>query len=361
MTSNSSNEAVKNLSWYAMGQKVANVFAKKYVYHPLFWLFYFVFFYNAYNKLYEDKVFLIVLIFLYGISHFGLYYIFQYSSLKNWLKNKRFWLVPVVFGFFAIVFGLLNFLFISLIFDKDLNQVFQASTWSIIIYMITSNIFTPVIFLGLKAQKEVRKSRILEEKKEKERIKDELHYLKSQVNPHFLFNTINSIYVLIKIDPDKASETLIKLSNLLRSQLYEFSAERIDIQKELEYLENYIELEKIRKGERLDFKLEKEGDLQGFQIAPLVLIPFLENCFKHLSTHLDRHNLIRVKIKRIGNTLEAEFFNTTEQLSQDQKNPIGGLGLGNIRRRLELVYPDQYKLSIKKGEGDFRVNLKINF
>lgn len=361
MTSNTSNSAVNNLSWFAIGQKLGNFFAKKYVYHPIFWLFYFVFFYNAYNNLYEDKVFLIVLILFYGISHFGLYYIFQYSALKDWLKSKRLWFVPVVFGFFAIVFGLLNYLSISLIFDNDLNQVFQSSTGSIIIYMVSSNIFTPVIFLGLKAQKETRKSRILEEKREKERIKDELHYLKSQVNPHFLFNTINSIYVLIKIDPDKASETLIKLSNLLRSQLYEFSVERIDIQMELEYLENYIELEKIRKGERLDFKLEKEGELKGFQIAPLVLIPFLENCFKHLSSHFDRPNLIRVKIRRVGNTLEAEFFNTTEQLSQNQKNPVGGLGLGNIRRRLELVYPDQYKLDIKKGEEDFRVNLKINF
>ncbi|RZS97372.1 histidine kinase [Cecembia calidifontis] len=356
-----SNIALNNPPWEKTWQKMRDFLTKKTVYHPFFWMVYFVFFYFAYNNLYEDKTFLSVLIIIYGISHFGMYYIFQYSPLKDWMKTKKFWLVPLVFIFLAIVFGYLIYLLMSLIFDRDLNQEFQSSTFSIIVYMVTSNIFTPVIFLGLKAQKENRKSRILEDKREKERIKNELHYLKSQVNPHFLFNTINSIYVLIKIDPEKASETLIKLSNLLRSQLYEFSVERIDIQKELEYLENYIELEKIRKGNRLDFKLEKEGELQGFQIAPLVLIPFLENCFKHLSTHLDRPNIIRVKIKRQGNTLEAEFFNTSESIAQNQQNTMGGLGLANIKRRLELVYPDQYELNIRKGEGDFNVNLKINF
>jgi two-component system, LytTR family, sensor kinase len=184
-------------------------------------------------------------------------------------------------------------------------------------------------------------------------------FLKSQVNPHFLFNAINSVYVLIRINPELASETLIKLSNLLRSQLYDFSAEKIKIQQELEYLKNYIELEKIRKGERLQLTFEEGEGLEDFSIAPLVLIPFLENCFKHLSTHTDRPNVVKVKIGLEGNFLLAYFYNTTEPKGKNQVRNTGGIGLVNIKRRLELLYPKAHWLETNETEDNYEVNLKI--
>jgi two-component system, LytTR family, sensor kinase len=213
--------------------------------------------------------------------------------------------------------------------------------------------------LAIKGFFETRKMHRKNELLERERLESELQYLKSQVNPHFLFNAINSVYVLIKINPDLASETLIKLSNLLRSQLYDFSAEKIDIQQEVEYLRNYIELEKIRKGDRLELSFEVGEGLEDFFIAPLVMIPFLENCFKHLSTHTDRPNIVKVKITLQGEFLLAYFYNSTEPKENNQSRKNGGIGLVNIKRRLELLYPKKHWIEINSENESYEVKLKI--
>jgi len=249
---------------------------------------------------------------------------------------------------------------ISLTLALDLEKFFQASTIQVLFVYFSSNVFTGGILLAVKGFWENRKTIRQNELREKERIESELNFLKSQVNPHFLFNAINSVYVLIRIDPDKASETLIKLSNLLRSQLYEFTTDEIDIQQELEYLENYIELEKIRKGDRLKVVFEKGEGLEDFSIAPLLLIPFLENCFKHLSSHTDQANIVKVKIEFLKGVLSAYFYNTKEeQHKKKMGQTVGGIGLKNIQRRLELLYPKKHQLEIKENPDSFEVNLQI--
>jgi LytS/YehU family sensor histidine kinase len=187
------------------------------------------------------------------------------------------------------------------------------------------------------------------------RIEAELQYLKAQVNPHFLFNAINSVYFLIKKDPEKASETLIKLSDLLRFQLYDCSSDTIGIDQELVYLENYMALEKLRRGERVTVEYRREGELRGFQLAPLMLIPFLENAFKFVSSHTDRPNIIRVVLSREGEMFRASFFNTYEKL---QRNGVGGIGLKNVTRRLELLYP-KYTLDVRDEHDTYSVTLTI--
>lgn len=253
------------------------------------------------------------------------------------------------------------YFFISLIINEELEDFFQSTYIQTVFYFTFSNIFTAGLLLSIKSFIDHKKVLKEHQAMEKERLESELQYLKAQVNPHFLFNAINSVYVLIKIDPEKASETLIKLSNLLRSQLYEFATEKIRIEQELDYLENYIELEKIRRGERVTVVLEFEGELEGFEIAPLLLIPFLENCFKHLSSYTDRENKILVRISRSRSILKAHFYNTYEPNGTLNDKTVGGIGLQNTKRRLELLYPKKHKLAFHSDSKSYEVNLEINF
>lgn len=310
--------------------------------------------------MYENIVDLYWVTGFYTVSNASIYYVSYYLLIPKIFKKNGIILFLIAFIFLAFLNANLMYLGINLVLENRLEELFQSNFSQIILIYSSSNLFTGAILLGFKGFLDNRKLQRINELKEKERIETELQFLKSQVNPHFLFNTINSVYVLIRMDPEKASETLIKLSNLLRSQLYEFSVDRIDIQKELEYLENYVELEKIRKGDRLDLKFEFEGDLEDFEIAPLVMIPFLENCFKHLSTHTDKTNEIIFRISRIGDELKAYFYNTTDENPKEKKE--GGLGLNNIRRRLDLIYPEKHGLEIIESVETFEVwlTLKIN-
>ncbi len=201
----------------------------------------------------------------------------------------------------------------------------------------------------------VREQR-LQRHQEQVRLESELQYLKAQVNPHFLFNAINSVYFLIKKDPDKAAETLIKLSDLLRFQLYDCSDERIPIEKELEYLTNFMALERIRKSNRVQVEYLCEGNLSGFEIAPFMLMPFLENSFKYVSNHADQSNLVQVTLDREGQTFKATFVNTHDSPGQAA---VGGIGLKNVKRRLELLYPSRHTLDIQQTRELYSVNLTL--
>jgi LytS/YehU family sensor histidine kinase len=192
--------------------------------------------------------------------------------------------------------------------------------------------------------------------RDQQRLESELQYLKAQVNPHFLFNAINSVYFLIKKDQNLAAETLIKLSDLLRFQLYDCSDEKIAIEKEIEYLNNFIMLEKIRKGEKVRIQVNFDENLSGFYISPFLLIPFVENAFKHVSNLANGQNKIGISMKRDGDKLIATIENTTDKILNKE---VGGIGLKNVKRRLELLYPDSHQLSSHEDDEKYCVNLSL--
>jgi two-component system LytT family sensor kinase len=203
-----------------------------------------------------------------------------------------------------------------------------------------------------------RKERLLE----KEKLETELKFLKSQFNPHFLFNTINSIFVLIHKNPQMASESLAKFSDLLRYQLYECNEQQILLQQELSYLENFIELEKLRQEQHIELTLHiQEPPANNFTIAPFLLMPFLENAFKHVSKRKDRINSIRMELQFNKNELILDISNSIETASGHSVEPVhyGGLGLKNVKRRLELLYPGQHELIIQHNDDQYRVLLRL--
>jgi sensor histidine kinase YesM len=328
------------------------------IHHLIGWLLYFATAIAGYNRFYENKLDLISVTSVYVISHALMYYISQYGLNRITFKQGRPWLFLIGYIVLAILLSCVMYAAIRLILGKQMPLFFGEDFFKIFPLFLVSNLFMGGVLIGIKSLIDKSRQQKLEKERKQESLVSELSYLKAQVNPHFLFNTINSVYVLIKINPDKAADMLIKLSDLLRSQLYDFSSEKIRIEEEIKYLENYIELEKLRRAHRVEVHFEKKGELSDFSLPPLMMIPFLENCFKHLSSHTDKPNLIKIKMTRDINKLRAEFSNTVDSYAVPKRG--GGIGLTNVKRRLSLLFPKEHQLDIKKTDEFFVVNLELN-
>jgi sensor histidine kinase YesM len=193
---------------------------------------------------------------------------------------------------------------------------------------------------------------------EKEKLEAELNFLKAQINPHFLFNALNSIFVLIDLDKTAASDTLLKFSDLLRYQLYECSGKSISLSSELNFLSDYISLESLRHGEYVNIEFEKPDKIPHFTLEPLLLIPFVENAFKHVSKNPAKKNFVRIKAEANNTTLRLSVSNTHHKQAA-MNGHDHGIGLQNVKRRLQLLYPEDHKLSIVDQDGLFTVNLTL--
>lgn len=205
------------------------------------------------------------------------------------------------------------------------------------------------------------------EKKELERqnLQSELNFLRSQVNPHFLFNTLNSLYALTLKKSDKAPETVLKLSEIMRYMLYESNEKKVPLSKELSYMRNYLELESLRHGDRTDIKLDIKGNINGQEIAPLLLIPFVENAFKHGAQRASDLNYVHIDLSVDKNQLNFSVKNSKPDnnlldIIDSNNKKSGGIGLVNVKRRLNLIYQDNYELTINNESECFDVNLIIS-
>jgi len=195
---------------------------------------------------------------------------------------------------------------------------------------------------------------------EKEKLETELRFLKYQFNPHFLFNSINSIFFLIHKNPDAASSSLAKFSELLRHHLYECNDELVPLDKEIAYLHNFIALEKLRQNTGVKVVTDITDDFPpGAGITPFILMTFVENAFKHVSKDNDRDNRIEIRLHAETNVLAFEVSNSSSPLATRQAVHYGGIGLKNVQRRLALIYPGRHDLAIRHQDDAFQVNLRM--
>jgi LytS/YehU family sensor histidine kinase len=195
---------------------------------------------------------------------------------------------------------------------------------------------------------------------EKERVKHELDFLKAQINPHALFNSLNSIYGHIDKSNQTARNILLKFSDLLRYQLYDCSEDKISIEKEIEYIRNYISFQQIRKDENLVVNVQIDPGSEQHTIAPLLLVILIENAFKFVSSFADKENVISIRLTVSGNQFIFTICNTTEhrQALSSLLNH-SGIGIVNLKRRLELLYPDKYEIDFKQEADRYRATLKL--
>lgn len=191
----------------------------------------------------------------------------------------------------------------------------------------------------------------------KEKAEAELNFLKSQINPHFLFNSLNAVYFLIDKNNNDARQTLHKFSDMLRYQLYEVRDSKIPVEKEIAYLKDYVDIQKLRRDENYSVTFNCSPGVKDFSIEPLLLIPFVENAFKHVSHYSAKNNFINLEMDRHNGSFLFEISNSKEINGSSVEK--GGIGLENVKRRLELLYPGKHELNIGDTATDFTVKLKL--
>ncbi|MFA5535127.1 MAG: sensor histidine kinase [Mariniphaga sp.] len=192
---------------------------------------------------------------------------------------------------------------------------------------------------------------------EKENVSSNLALLKTQINPHFLFNTLHNIDALIHDDQDKASQSLLKLSDIMRYMLQDAKTDFVGLQNELQYLENYFALESLRVKNKDFFHYSITGDCEGLTIAPMLLIPFIENAFKHsVDSNIENGILAKIDVKN-----KKLFFYCENQYdpSETDKDKTQGIGLETVQKRLNLMYKNKHTLTINKADSVFKVNLEL--
>ncbi len=191
----------------------------------------------------------------------------------------------------------------------------------------------------------------------KEKAEAELNFLKSQIIPHFIFNSLNSVYFLINKENTVARETLHKFSEMLRYQLYEVNDSKIPIEKEIHYLKDYMDLQQLRKDEKYSVQLFCAPDVKGFSLEPLLLIPFVENAFKHISHYAQEKNFVKLDMFMVNDHFMFSIVNSKEDQVVIDKQ--GGIGLNNVKRRLELLYHGKHELKIDETTTQFSVQLNL--
>ncbi len=330
--------------------------------HVLFWIVVFFMYwltYGGYLDRYHEEFFI-------GLTLLPARIIGTYSLIYLILpfatEKKKFVTFGILVVIHAFLFGFL--IYMSYYYPNLYPKIFDYSKLPVfylpkILNKITSNYGIPILAAAIiifkKWYLDDQKNKLLAE----EKMEAELSFLRSQIHPHFLFNTLNNLYALTLIKSERTPDIVLKLSGLLDYMIYKSNDKFVPLSKELEILESYIELERIRYNDRLDLECEVVGESDSYKIAPLILLPFIENSFKHGASN-DRSNpKIRIRIEIDDNCLRLNVVNSTLGDKKKDVTLSEGIGLKNVKRRLELIYPHSHRLNISGSEKQFEVNLSV--
>jgi len=260
-------------------------------------------------------------------------------DFKFWKSKKR--LKKLAIRTFLIGMALLIIIF---------NDLFGSSVvfgiFAFLYFLLLFFLFVRWIFKQIKSVLKLRK----------EKAETELQHLKSQVNPHFFFNTLNNLYGLVGKDPKKAQDLILKLSDMMRYSIYDGEREYVTLEEEVAYLKNYIELHKMRYHKTIDVEFKEDIKKQEIQIMPLLFILLLENAFKHGVENLRESAFVQIDLE--ANEKDVHFT-VINNFDASEKEAESGIGLKNLKRRLELAYPDNHSLSLKKDGNIYKAQLSL--
>lgn len=289
------------------------------------------------------------------------YYISYYATNKI-VKRKR----AIVWS----VFEILVVLFICVVIDRSITNyivlpVFYNNLVKLSPLLDPQRCFVGVLYIcyasGLMITIKSLRTQLAAKEREKnlvkEKLETELKFLRNQTSPHFLLNTLNNIYALARKKSDDTAEVVMRLSELLRFMLYETRESLISLSDEIKVLEDYLQLEMLRYNDRLSVCFNKEIDAEHYQITPLLLLPFVENAFKHGISETRFESFVHINVNVKKGYLNFKIENTKESNNNDAQKV--NIGLGNVRRQLELTY-SEYNLDVKNESDTFKVNLFIN-
>lgn len=282
-----------------------------------------------------------------------LFYINAHLFVPRLVYTKRYVLFTLIILIsFALIIFIHRLIFPLIVTDR-VFEIGRAIAFNIAPFGLTIAVSTTYKMLRDK----LRTEQLLQRQQE-ENLKTELSFLRSQISPHFLFNVLNNMLALSRIKSEELEPTIIRLSSLMRYMLYETNEDSVPLQKEIDYLHHYIDLQKQRIGSRVtvNFNINVQGD--RLAIAPMLLIPFIENAFKHGATGTSP--VIDITLDAAGGVLHLTVFNHQIKFSREVKDNTSGIGLANVKRRLNLLYPSRHNLVIDDQPDYFSVQLQIN-
>jgi len=350
-------------------KNIKTVSKSRIVYHSIFWVFAFTFWlftmFVASNFKNVLKLEPVLMTLVFNLCFAFAVYSNLYLLLPYLFKRQKFLLYVIsLLGIVSICAFVIDFLLVY-----PLNSFVKGENFfEDITFVVWFNFaFFTLIYVGITSFLSLMREWFVLQKVsdqfkdiEREKLEAELKALKSQINPHFLFNTLNNLYSLTLDKSDKAPGMVLQLSDLMRYILYECNERYVLLEKELGFVKNYLDLQKIRFDDAIPVKLEVKGSAGQHQVAPLLFEPLIENAFKHGAYAKNNHGFVNILFNfEENNKLELCIENRYQEDWQS-RNSDNGIGIKNVMRRLELIYPDKHQLEIRK-EGDlFRVNLMID-
>jgi two-component system LytT family sensor kinase len=330
-----------------------------FIYHSLFWLVVYLLWVFVFRNYSFSLNRTLTVQFCYLIFITADYYTATYFIVPRFLKRKQYALFIVFMVLLIAVSALLR----SLVSIQMSKYVFTNGPKVAFGTLYLNSVVNIFIWVELIVFGKMIFDRIYDQQQmaimEKERVKHELDFLKAQINPHALFNSLNSIYGHIDKSNQTARNILLQFSGLLRYQLYDCSGDKVSLEKEIDYIRNYVAFQQIRKDENLIVNIETCGESGDHKIAPLLLVTLIENAFKFVSNFSDKPNSITIKITVEDNVFTFQICNTTELMQRPRTPGTGGIGLVNLKRRLELLYPGKYSLAGEQQDGHYQANLEI--
>lgn len=330
-------------------------------YHFIFWISYFLlnilrwgsyfndYWYSLKSNLVEFPLHIIIV-------YFNLYYLFPHFILKKKYFKFLFYFILSLLLLYVVRTGF-NYLLVTKNIWPEAEGVQQAFTFNHILAVVIGEVYVIGFVSTIKL--------ILDWMFEKERVKEleeiqlqtELQFLKAQIQPHFFFNTLNNLYALTLEKSKQAPEVVLKLSEIMEYILYDAKESKIRLIKEINYIQNYIDLEKLRFGDRVNVQINLQGDIEGQNVPPLLFLPFIENCFKHGTVDNNKLNInIEFEVTE-SNLLKFSVINNYNLCTQNKKNH--GIGNQNVLRRLELMYRDKFILNTRTEKQNYIVELSI--
>jgi LytS/YehU family sensor histidine kinase len=287
----------------------------------------------------------------------GIFYFNWYVLIPRFLARDRiFFYIASVFitlALMAIIRSPLDY-YVFREFNTSMKTVYSNER---LLQYVLSGLITVFISSALKVTGNYIRNERRNKELENQKLMAELAYLKSQVNPHFLFNTLNNIYSLAYKQSPETPDAIMKLSLLMRYMLYESNDTLVNLEKEVEHIHNFIDLQKLRLREQTSIKFNMQGNPEGKRIAPMMLMTLVENAFKHGLVSKNEIGIIFNLVIQDDRLL----FSTINNISTHKKREYGGIGLQNLRQRLNLLYRNRHELTFEEKEGAFFATLKLYF
>jgi len=282
-----------------------------------------------------------------------------FYQLPRFLVRKKIWLYLIEFFIPFTILIILRVMLQRYMIDGYTYQEKYFYSPVYVVQLVVITIFIVVFVSMLRFAVDWFEFEAKKKAVENEKLTAELNFLKAQINPHFLFNTLNNLYYLAYSKSENTTEVVARLSQMMRYMIYDSNAPRVLMSKEIEYIESYISLERLRLNNQIPIDLKIEGDVNTALITPFILITFLENAFKHGVTNNNPNSWVKILVKVEGNQCLYTVSNSKIASAQLDNGGKSGIGLQNVHRRLELSYPSQYELKVNDTTDQYTVQLKL--